>query len=340
MGVSDDNAAETRKRAFFFVMIIFLKNLKIFSLGNTMEIEEIEKNEKIEYNYICEHCHYKCLYNCDWVKHLSTRKHKVSVNGNQMEIEEIQKLDKTFFCNCGKMFQSNSGLWKHRKKCDCKEEEKQSICLENNDNELTDREIIKALLKIVQNGNNINNNINNINNNSYNTTNIENKTFNLNFFLNETCKDAMNISEFVSSIKVTLSDLENTGKQGYVEGISNIIVKHLNNLEQHFRPLHCSDFKREVFYIKENNEWLKENQEKPILTKAIKVIANENIKQIKQWREKYPDCTDSDSKKNNMYLKIVSNSMNGLTEEESNRNIDKIISNVAREVVIDKQAYK
>ena len=323
-----------------------------------MEIEEIEKIEKIEYNYICDVCHYKCLYNCDWLKHLSTRKHKVSVDGNQMEIEEIEKiekieeieeieemkkLDKIFFCNCGKMFQSKSGLWKHRKKCDYKEEEKQSISLEKKNNEVSDREIIKILLKIFQNGNNIKNNINNtnnINNNSYNTTNIENKTFNLNFFLNETCKDAMNISEFVSSIKVTLSDLENTGKQGYVEGISSIIVKHLNNLEQHFRPLHCSDSKREVFYIKENNEWLKENQEKPILTKAIKVIANENIKQIKQWREKYPDCTDSESKKNNMYLKIVSNSMNGLTEEESNRNIDKIISNVAKEVVIDKQGYK
>ena len=102
------------------------------------------------------------------------------------------------------------------------------------------------------------------------------------------------------------------------------------------RPIHFSDTKREVFYIKDNNEWQKENQEKPILTKAIKVIANENIKQIKHWCDKYPDCTDSDSKKNNLYLKIVSNSMNGSTQEEGNKNIDKIISNVAKEVTIDK----
>jgi hypothetical protein len=146
----------------------------------------------------------------------------------------------------------------------------------------------------------------------------------------------MNISDFVSSIKVSLADLENTGRQGYIEGISNIILKHLNNVEQSMRPLHCSDTKREVFYIKDNNEWQKENEEKPILTRAIKVIANENIKQIKCWRDKYPDCTNSDSKKNNLYLKIVSNSMNGSTVEESYKNIDKIISNVAKEVVIDK----
>jgi hypothetical protein len=103
------------------------------------------------------------------------------------------------------------------------------------------------------------------------------------------------------------------------------------------RPLHCSDLKREVLYIKENNEWTKESEEKPILTKAIKTIANENIKQIKTWRDKYPDCSDVDSKKNNLYLKIVSNSMNGLTKEEGDKNINKIISNVVKEVTIDKE---
>ena len=188
----------------------------------------------------------------------------------------------------------------------------------------------KTLLKIVENG--TNNNTTNTNN-SHNTTN---NAFNLNFFLNETCKDAMNISDFVSSIKVSLSDLENTGRLGYIEGITNIVLKNLNNVEHNLRPIHCSDTKREVFYIKDNNEWQKENEEKPILTKAIKVIANENIKQIKHWRDKYPDCTDSDSKKNNLYLKIVSNSMNGSTVEESSKNIDKIISNVAKEVTINK----
>jgi hypothetical protein len=102
------------------------------------------------------------------------------------------------------------------------------------------------------------------------------------------------------------------------------------------RPLHCSDFKREVLYIKNNNEWTKETDSKPILTKAIKTIANENIKKISAWKQEYPDCTSADSKKNNLYLKIVSNSMNGLTKEEGEHNINKIISNIAKETIIQK----
>jgi hypothetical protein len=244
---------------------------------------------------------------------------------------ETKKLEKNFFCDCGKKFQSNSGLWKHKKKCNYEQSESESES--ENDSELTDKEIIKALIshterltKIMENG---------VNNHSHNT-NSNNKTFNLNLFLNETCKDAMNISDFVSSIKLNLEDLEHTGRQGYVQGITNIVLKNLNNVEQHLRPLHCSDPKREVLYIKDNNEWTKETEEKPILTKAIKTIANENIKQIKNWRDKYPDCSDADSKKNNLYLKIVSNSMNGLTKEEGDKNITKIISNLAKEVTIDK----
>ena len=176
---------------------------------------------------------------------------------------------------------------------------------------------------------------NTTNNNT--NTNSHNKTFNLNFFLNETCKDALNINDFVSSIKVSLTDLENTGRQGYVEGVSNIILKNLNNLEQYQRPIHCSDFKREVIYIKDNDKWEKECEEKPLLTKAIKVIANENIKKIMEWKETNPDCTNSESKKNNLYLKIVSNSMNGLDKEEGAKNITKIISNVAKETQIQKE---
>jgi hypothetical protein len=146
----------------------------------------------------------------------------------------------------------------------------------------------------------------------------------------------MNIGDFVSSIKPQLEDLEATGRLGYVEGISNIILNNLKTLQIHDRPIHCSDQKREVIYIKDNDEWTKEDDNKPILTKAIKVIANENIKNIKEWRNEYPDCTSADSKKNNLYLKIVSNSMSGTSAEESSKNINKIISNVAKQVVIDK----
>jgi predicted Rossmann fold nucleotide-binding protein DprA/Smf involved in DNA uptake len=186
-------------------------------------------------------------------------------------------------------------------------------------------------MKLSETNTNSPNHTNNIHNSMNN-----NKTFNLQFFLNETCKDAMNITEFVNNMKLELDDLENTGRTGYVEGISNIVIKNLNKLEQHLRPLHCGDFKREVLYIKHNNEWTKEGDNKPILTKAIKTIANENIKQISKWKDKYPDCIKSDSKKNDLYLKIVSNSMNGLTKEEGEKNINKIISNVVKKVVIEK----
>jgi hypothetical protein len=257
-----------------------------------------------------------------------------------MEIsQKSQKIaNKHFECHCGKMYKDYSGLWRHKKKCfepltidktidKTKDDLVHLLVTQNNE-----------LMQLLKNGLINNNNSNNNSNNIHNTTNnIDNKTFNLNFFLNETCKDAMNISEFVSSIKVNLQDLENTGKQGYIQGISNIILKNLNELEQSFRPIHCSDSKREVFYIKENDEWQKEYEEKPILTKAIKVIANENIKQIKNWQEKYPDCVHSDSRKNDFYLQIVSNSMNGLTKEEGDKNINKIISNIAKHVTIDKK---
>jgi hypothetical protein len=283
--------------------------------------------ENVASKFSCTTCNYNTDRKSSYDKHLTTAKHIKLTKINKSCKKSCD--DKNMVCaNCDKHFKSRVGLWKHKKTCTeiiDKSIDNETILLLIKENS----EFKNIIMKLVDSSNSNNNTTNNIGN-------IENKTFNLNLFLNETCKNAMNISEFLSSIKVNLEDLENTGRQGYVEGISNIVSKNLNKLEQHFRPIHCSDSKREVFYIKENNEWIKENQEKPILKKAIKVIANENIKQIKYWRDKYPDCTEANSKKNDMYLKIVSNSMNGITEEEGHKNIDKIISNVAKEVTINK----
>ena len=254
------------------------------------------------------------------------------VNGSNLS----PKVANNYKCKCGKVYKYDSGYYRHKKICQYNDEKYiDGINIKDKD------ALVLYLLK--QNGDLQNKIIemssidkttnNNNNNNSFNTTN---NAFNLNFFLNETCKNAMNISDFVSSIKINLEDLEHTGRQGYIEGISKIIINNLNNLEQCFRPLHCSDQKREVLYIKDNNEWVKEANEKPILTKAIKTIANENIKQIKNWKDKYPDCTNSNSRKNDLYLKIVSNSMSGLTKEECDKNLNKIISNVAKQTVIQK----
>ena len=168
-----------------------------------------------------------------------------------------------------------------------------------------------------------------------NSNNINN-SFNLQFFLNEQCKDALNIGEFVDSIKLQLTDLENTGRLGYVEGVSKILIKNLNELDVVKRPIHCSDLKREVLYIKDNDKWSKENEDKQVIKKAIKDVANKNIRQITECANLNPDCKQSDSKKNNQYLNIVMNAMSGGSNEEQNSNIDKIIKNITKTVIIEK----
>lgn len=310
----------------------------MYTLGN-----KNQQNSALK--FYCKFCDYGTSRKCNYDSHIISTRHsknaELDTDGN--EIQQIQQKisDSQYICDfCDKPFKNRSGLWKHNKKC---KPSSNIITTELVIELIKDNKELKNI--ILEQNNTINNMVkNNLStnvstNNSHNTTNSHNKAFNLNVFLNETCKEAINISDFVNSIKVSFDDLENTGRKGYIDGISNIITKNLNNLEEHYRPIHCSDFKREILYIKDNDEWTKESDSKPILTKAIKVIANENIKQIKSWREKYPDCTDSDSKKNNLYLKIVSNSMNGLTEEEGQRNISKIISNVSKETTIQKDKY-
>jgi len=299
-----------------------------------------KKSPKVAKKFVCNLCDYSTSKHFDYEKHLATQKHKNATNGSKM-VENgsnlsqfVANVAKSHTCFCGKTYKYNSGFYRHKKTC-MNSDDIDGVNIKDKDALVMhllkqNGELQSKLLEMATVSTNTNNNHNN---NSFNTNNT---SFNLNFFLNETCKDAMNMTDFVSSIKVSLEDLEHTGRKGYIEGISNIIVKNLNKLEQHMRPLHCSDAKREVLYIKDNNEWTKESLEKPILTKAVKTIANENIKKIQQWIDKYPDCTQVESKKNNLYLKIVGNSMNGLTKEEGDKNIHRIISNIAKETVIQK----
>jgi hypothetical protein len=302
------------------------------TLGNDFGAKKGKKGQK---EYYCEKCDYKCCKKYSWDRHIMTSKHSQEVLVDVFGAKKGKKGQKEYCCEkCDKWFHTNAGLWKHKTKGKCVETEKNKV---SNKDELIitllkqNAELIKGqqdmIVKLSENG---------INNHSNNHTNSHNKTFNLQFFLNEECKDALNITEFVSSIKVQLEDLETTGKLGYVEGVSRIINKNLNDLDQSKRPIHCSDVKREILYIKNEDQWIKENETKPILTKAIKQIANENIKQISEWRKKYPDCTNSDSRKNDLYLNIVSNAMSGSTAEEQSTNYDKIITKVAKEVVIEK----
>jgi hypothetical protein len=292
---------------------------------------------KVAQIHHCDLCDYTTCKKSSYYKHLTTDKHKNQQNGSDLVGNDSEKLPKVahFQCECGKIYKYDSGYYRHKKKCITKYTDPVET------KEVSDKELIMMLLKqnaqLIEQNTEMSKNISKISNNNNTThTNSHNKTFNLQFFLNEECKDALNISEFVSSIKVQLEDLETTGRLGYVEGVSRIINKNLNDLDQTKRPIHCSDVKREVLYIKNENQWIKENESKPILTKAIKQIANENIKQISEWRKKYPDCTDSDSRKNDLYLNIVSNAMSGSTSEEQSSNYEKIITKVAKEVVIEK----
>jgi len=175
------------------------------------------------------------------------------------------------------------------------------------------------------------------NTNIHNTTNnTHNQSFNLQFFLNETCKDAMNIMDFVSQLQVCSKDLEETGRIGFANGISKIFINGLKQINISDRPIHCSDMKRETLYIKNNNEWNKEDEDKTLLTNAIKHVAHKGIKQISVWTKEHPGFNDPESKVNDRYLKIVSESMSGSTEDETNKNYTKIIKNIVKETVIDK----
>jgi hypothetical protein len=187
------------------------------------------------------------------------------------------------------------------------------------------QELTNKLFEVCKNG--VTNNIIN--------TNSHNKTFNLNVFLNETCKDAMNIMDFVDSIKLQLSDLEKVGKIGYVEGISSIIVKNLNSLDETKRPVHCTDAKREVMYVKDEDKWEKENESKQKIRKAIKHVAHKNSKMLKEFKTKHPDCDKSESKFSDQYNKLVIEALGGKGDNDLEKE-DKIIKNIAKEVVIDK----
>ena len=168
--------------------------------------------------------------------------------------------------------------------------------------------------------------------NSNNTINSHNKTFNLQFFLNETCKNAMNITDFVNSIKLQLSDLENVAKIGYVEGLSKIIIKNLNALDVTERPVHCSDSKRDTMYVKDEDKWEKENEDNHKVLKAIEDIANKNTKLVPEWKKKNPECSSSKSHKADVYSHIMIQAV--CSNNDANNN--KILKKIAKEVTIDK----
>jgi hypothetical protein len=308
-----------------------------------MEIKKTPNNAV----FCCKSCDYYGSKQSEWLRHVNTKKHSYRLNGNKMEIKNAQK-NAIFNCElCSKKYLSISGLWKHKKKCITNIN--LIITETTNKDELKQKteELINFLMKensefkqliVDQNKQMFELAKNSGNNNNTNSHNNTNNSFNLQFFLNETCKDALNIMDFVSQLQVSIKDLEETGRLGFVEGISKIFINGLNNLDISNRPVHCSDSKREVLYIKDNDQWNKESEDKVVLTNALKHVVSKNMKLIPEWRDQHPKCNDSDSKENDRYLKIVMEAMPGSTKEESTNNYCKIIKNIAKETTIPKSS--
>jgi hypothetical protein len=308
-----------------------------------------EKSPKSLKIFNCELCDYKCFKKSEYNKHLATYKHKANILGDTKISINI------FTCDfCKKTYNSRNGLWKHNKICNINEKTENIVVIQdasaneikvltslvlevvktntelqkqNQEFQKQNHELQKQVLDVCKNiqpGT-----INNINTN--NTTNNNNKTFNLNFFLNEQCKDAMNINDFIKSIKIDITDLERLGKEGYVEGFSRIILERLKEMDIYKRPLHCSDAKRETMYIKENDVWNKDespNNEKMI--EFIKAVEQRNYTSLLAYADEYPEVYKQESKRNVPYLHMAMQS-NGTAEK-----INKVMKRIIKEVVINK----
>ena len=307
--------------------------------------------------FCCDKCKYTTNKKSSYDKHILTAKHILMAKRGDSVVPKI-----CYDCACGNKYMYYSGLSRHKKNCSMQniasEKEKEKVLVQDiscNNTELIielikqnnefkgllaeqnqefkgllmdqnkqNIELQKQLLEMAKEGKHITNNNNN-------------NKFNLNFFLNEQCKDAMNITDFVNSLQLQLADLEKVGELGYAAGISKIFINGLKQLDIFKRPIHCSDVKRETMYIKDKDAWEKENQEKEKMMWAIKNIAHKNVKQIPEWQEENPEYKNGESVINGQFLKIVNESMGGYNEEEDVKNYNKIIKNVAKEVAIERQ---
>ena len=284
----------------------------------------------------CEKCDYFTSRKSQYTRHLLTDKHKM----DDEDDAKVPKGSAPYFCECGKEYKHRQGLWKHKKICNkiCNKEDTSTTLTKQK----TEINILTNLvLDVVKQNNELTNKIVDLckeKNTTYisnHNINSNNRTFNLNVFLNETCKDAMNIMDFVDSIQLQLSDLEKVGEIGFINGISDIIIKNLKKLDITKRPVHCTDSKREILYIKDDNKWEKEQDEKNKIRKAVKKIANKNTKLLPEFKAKYPDYNKSESIKSEQYNKLVIEAMGGSGDNDLEKE-DKIIKRIAKEVIVNK----
>jgi hypothetical protein len=273
----------------------------------------------------------------NWTAHLSTEKHKWITEDNK-------KMPKNCCEKCGNNYKYPSGLSKHRKKCfptdenedlPCENEETPS--LENKLVPVINQDLVMELIKQ-------NNEFKTMMMEMMKTTTVVNNTinnsFNLNVFLNEKCKDAVNIMDFVNNLQIDFADLENVGHKGYIEGITHIILKHMKERDVEKRPMHCTDLKREIMYIKDQNTWDKDNDDKTKLRNFIGKVANKNLQKLPEWRDNNPASKDPENKQYDLSLDIYRNSLGGYGDAEQQKFDEKIIKNIAKHVFVDKTTDK
>ena len=302
-----------------------------------MATDKLTMKNRIIYN--CEKCDFTCYKKSEWERHIETKKHIKTVN-NALNNDKNAEIESLTCKNCNKFYKCRTGLWRHHKKYE------NNTCIKpiKLDEKSEMKTLTNLVLELVRNNTELqkqnqefqiqvmdickNSSITNISNN-----NSHNKTFNLQVFLNEECKDAMNLSEFIESIHLKLPDLLNIGKMGYTEGISKIILKELSETAQNKRPVHCSDVKRETMYVKQENKWEKEGPENIRIKNAIKNIEQKNIALLmNEWKAEHPDHMKSESSENDEYLRLVNQITSG-----SEDNLNKVVRRIANDVMINKK---
>ena len=284
-------------------------------------------NEKMPKNaekYFCELCNFKCSKKSNFDKHLLTAKHKILTNPN----EKMPKNATSFMCSCGKEYKHKSTLSKHRKNCEkinnffSEKKEKSEKKLENKKEENVDYKemFISMMNDNIEMRKTIQEMVPHMNHTTNNTTN--NQVFNIQIFLDEKCKDALNIMDFVNSLHLQLEDLENTGKLGLVEGTTKIFLDGLKQLDLYKRPIHCTDLKKETVYVRDNDQWEKDVKCDK-MKKAISSINDMNLKQAAEWIDENPEKHDD-------YLNI----MNNVTKSDISKESEQIIKNVSKEIMV------
>ena len=316
------------------------------------------KTRKNSVNYSCDFCDFNTVSKNDYTRHCSTRKHLELTKRSKQLTEKTHEEIVTYICShCEKKYMSRVGLWKHAKIC--KPAQKENISMVIHDDDVANLPIHNYIMKLVEQNMLLSEQTNELKNmfiqqnaelhekidtlveqppqqitNIHKTTNNQ---FNLNVFLQQTCKDAINMSDFIDSLEINTKSLERTGTHGYVHGISKIFMDGIRKLKVQERPIHCTDLKREVLYIKDNDTWTKDTEDNKQFKKALATVVHRNMIQIVKWEEENPETSNPESKTYEFYFELARQSMGGGDQDVTDRNNEKILKAIAQEVHLDKK---